>query len=124
MAKSIMHQKDGTCYLCMLLNEDYDDHKITEEHHAVFGVANRSLAEHWGLKVYLCPEHHRTGKNAVHRNYKIAKILQERAQIKFMQFYPEQNWMSVFGRNYIQSDSEKSEEVQQSTEPGIRFIEG
>ena len=81
MSKSIMHQKDGTCYLCMMLKGDYDDHKITEEHHAVFGTANRNIAEHYGLKVYLCPEHHRTGKEAVHRNYKITKYLQERAQV-------------------------------------------
>lgn len=122
MAKSIMHQKDGTCYLCMLLKGDYDDHKVTEEHHAVFGVANRNLAEHWGLKVYLCPYHHRTSKEAVHKNYKIAKILQERAQIKFMQFYPNEDFMSIFGKSFLQDKPKKKKSEQQSEEPGFRFI--
>lgn len=122
MAKSIMHQKDGTCYLCMVLNGDYDDHKTTEEHHAVFGNANRCRAEHFGLKVYLCPDHHRTGKDAVHRNYKTARLLQEKAQRRFEQVYPELDWMAEFGRNYKQEEPQ-AEQVQQSKEPGFRFIE-
>ncbi len=121
MSKSIMHQKDGTCYLCMLLNGDYDDHKVTEEHHAVYGTANRKLAEHYGLKVYLCPEHHRTGKEAVHKNYKIARLLQQKAQETFERVYPKLDFLKEFGRNF-KEDEPKAEQVQQSKEPGFRFI--
>lgn len=119
MAKSIMHKKDGTCYLCMMLNGDYDDHKVTEEHHAVFGVQNRSKAEHWGLKVYLCPDHHRNGKEAVHKNYKITRYLQEKAQQAFEKFHPELNWMEEFGRNYIQSEPQKAEKARNDDTSGF-----
>ncbi len=124
MAKSIMHQKDGTCYLCMLLNGDYDDHKVTEEHHAVYGTANRSRAEHWGLKVYLCVDHHRTGKEAVHRNYKIARLLQQKAQEVFERVYPELDFLAEFGRSYKVDNeaSKEADQMQQSKEPGFRFI--
>ena len=127
MSKSIMHQKDGTCYLCMLLNGDYDDHKITEEHHAVFGWANRNLAERYGLKVYICPEHHRNGKNAAHKNYKIAKLLQEKAQEAFERENPNLSFRAIFGMNYKSEEKPvaTSQEPKKSKdeEPGFRFLE-
>lgn len=59
--KSIMHdKKEGTCYLCKRLCGDYY-RKTTQEHHAIFGTAGRRLSERYGLKVYLCMEHHTTG---------------------------------------------------------------
>lgn len=124
MSKSIMHQKDGSCYLCMRLNLDYDTHKITEEHHVVFGVQNRSKAEHYGLKVYLCHEHHTEGENAVHENYKIARMLQNEAQMRFEAMYPELDWMTIFGRNYRQDETEPVATSQEEPkEPGFRFLE-
>lgn len=54
MAKSIMHNKqDGTCYLCMVLNGDYDIRRNLQEHHVLFDASNRKLFERYGLKVYL-----------------------------------------------------------------------
>ena len=44
--------------MCALLNGDYST-KQTEEHHVVFGAGQRQLSEEYGLKVYLCREHHR-----------------------------------------------------------------
>ena len=124
MAKSIMHEKDGSCYLCMRLNLDYDTHKTTEEHHVVFGVQNRTKAEHYGLKVYLCHEHHTEGKYAVHKNYKIARMLQNEAQMRFEAVHPELDWMSVFGRNYKQDEqSVATSQETEDTEPGFRFLE-
>jgi len=124
MSKSIMHQKDGTCYLCMMLKGDYDDHKITEEHHAVFGTANRKLAEHYGLKVYLCPEHHKTGKEAVHKNYKIARRLQQDAQKVFEAKYPNLSFREIFGINYKTEDEPvATSQKEEPKEPGFRFIE-
>ena len=124
MSKSIMHQKDGSCYLCMRLNLDYDTHKTTEEHHVVFGVQNRTKAEHYGLKVYLCHEHHTEGEYAVHKNYKIARMLQNEAQMRFEAVHPELDWMSVFGRNYKQDEqSVTTSQETEDTEPGFRFLE-
>lgn len=97
--KSIMHKKDGTCYLCMLLNQDYGP-KLLEEHHCIYGSARRILSETYGLKVYLCPEHHRTGKNAVHQNSEISDLVKKKAQEAFEREYPQLNFLNIFGKNY------------------------
>lgn len=102
MAKSIMHNKqDGTCYLCMLLRQDYDTRRDLQEHHVMSGTANKKLSEHFGLKVYLCLEHHTAGPYAVHNNAKVRLILSEKAQKIFEKKYSHEKWMEVFGRNYL-----------------------
>lgn len=102
MAKSIMHNKaDKTCYLCILLNHDYQKRSSLQEHHAIYGTASRKLAEKWGLKVYLCLQHHTVGPQAVHNNHENARLLQKKAQEAFEKQYSHQMWMQVFGRNYL-----------------------
>lgn len=99
--KSIMHEKkEGTCYLCKRLNGDYYP-KQTQEHHAIFGTWGRDLAEKHGLKVYLCLYHHTEGKMAVHRNQNMARILQKDAQEAFEKTHTHEEWMEIFGRNYL-----------------------
>mgnify|MGYP000497235896 CR=1 FL=1 len=58
------------CFLCGKLNGDYRQ-RYTEEHHILFGAGQREIAEAEGMKVDLCPEHHRIGKQAVHNNREI-----------------------------------------------------
>ena len=102
MAKSIMHNKrDGTCYLCMLLNGDYDTRTGLHEHHAMPGTANRSLSEDYGLKVYLCIQHHIYGPSAVHNNINMQRLLQRKAQEAFEKKYSHDKWMEVFGKNFL-----------------------
>lgn len=102
MSKSIMHNKeDGTCYLCMRLNGDYDRRINLEEHHAIMGNPGRKLSEHYGLKVYLCIPHHREGPAAVHQNIENQRFLQREAQKAFEKKYSYEKWMKVFGRNFI-----------------------
>lgn len=69
---SILHQKDGTCYLCIKLRKDYRIHPVVHEHH-IFGGPNRQISEAKGLKVYLCLEHHLWGHQAVHNNHGIMR---------------------------------------------------
>lgn len=102
MSRSIMHNKqDGTCYLCMLLHGDYSRKTVLEEHHVMEGTANRRLSEHYGLKVYLDPEHHRLSEESPHRNAGINEKLHMYAQKAFEEKYSYEKWMEVFGRNYI-----------------------
>ena len=102
MSKSIMHNKqDRTCYLCMLLNCDYDTRTGLQEHHAFLGNPNRRHAEHYGLKVYLCIQHHTAGPEAVHNNPEHKKLLQRKAQEIFEAKYSHEKWMEVFGENFI-----------------------
>ena len=102
MSKSIMHNKqDGTCYLCMLLHGDYSRKTQLEEHHVMEGTANRKLSEHYGLKVYLDPQHHRLSKESPHQNAEINEKLHVEAQKAFEKRHSYEEWMEVFGKNYI-----------------------
>lgn len=98
--KSIMQQKDGRCYLCMLYLGDHSV-KAVQEHHVMFGTANRKLSEKYGLKVYLCIYHHTEGPDAVHNNAAIANRLKKIAQETFTREYPGKEWMQIFGKNYL-----------------------
>lgn len=101
-ASILQDRSDGTCYLCVRLHEDYRIHKYREEHHIFLGNPGRKLSEAEGLKVYLCPEHHRTGPEAVHKNQKISRILQQDAQRAFEKTSSRQRFMELFRRNYIE----------------------
>ena len=113
MSKSIIQNKDKdrSCYLCNILH-GIDMEQIREEHHIMFGGQHRKKAEHYGLKVYLCIPHHRTGKEAVHINKEMNEFLRVIAQIAFEKKYSNELWMQEFGRNYI------SDEVRE------RYLEG
>lgn len=100
--KSILHdKKDRTCFLCILLRGDSSRKDNLHEHHVFFGWANRKLSEKYGLKVYLCIEHHEIGTEAVHQNSEISKMIQVYAQRAFMKKWPEKDFKEIFGRNYI-----------------------
>lgn len=99
MSRSIMQNKDGCCYLCERLGIRQQGLTI-EEHHCL-GGPNRKLSEHYGLKVYLCLKHHRTGPDAVHNNSDYMQLLREEAQRAFEERYPDKNFRSIFGRNYL-----------------------
>lgn len=100
--KSIMHKKDErTCFLCMVLCEDYSEKMVLEEHHIFGGTSNRKNSEREGLKVYLCPPHHRTGTMAAHRNKDIADILHQAGQLTFEKTHTREEFMKIFGRSYV-----------------------
>ena len=99
--KSIMHDKeDGTCYLCMLLHNDYQRRANLEEHHVFMGPSRRN-SEKYGLKVYLCNQHHTNGKEAVHVSYEVCRILQSAGQQAFMKKYPDKDFIKKKKKNYL-----------------------
>lgn len=98
--KSIMHQKDGTCYLCQKLYGDSQYHTTLEEHHA-FPASNRRISEEYGLKVYLCPMHHQNSPEAVHSNYELQRMIKADAQEAFEQDHSHAEWMQLIGKNYL-----------------------
>lgn len=99
--KSIMHDKEeGTCYLCMLLHHDWQRRNNLEEHHVFMGPS-RKASEKFGLKVYLCHEHHTGSEEAVHVSYEVCRILQSAGQQAFMKQYPDKDFMKIFGKNYL-----------------------
>ena len=94
------------CYFCRALAEEegyYGDltDKGLHKHHIMHGTANRRLADKYGLWVWLCPEHHELGPEAVHRNRKIDLLLIRIGQKAFEIEYGHAKWMEVFAKNYI-----------------------
>lgn len=99
---SILHKKENrTCFLCMKLHGDCRKLPYLEAHH-VFGGANRKKSEEYGLKVYLCLEHHREGPEAVHRNHDMMRLVQQEGQRAFHLVYPEIDFRMEFGKNYLE----------------------
>nr|DAE98347.1 MAG TPA: hypothetical protein [Caudoviricetes sp.] len=108
---SILHSKGSrTCYLCVMLHDNWNEHRILDEHH-VFGGPNRKNSEKYGLKAYLCHNHHIYGPEAVHNNAEIRHELQRIAQREFEKRYGHTKFMEVFGRNYLDQE-EMKEDVQ------------
>lgn len=98
--ESIMHRKDGTCYLCMMLMGDARQHSTLHRHH-VFGGPNRIHSEVCGLTVWLCVEHHETGTYAVHKNADVMRMLHQAGQQAFETSHTRTEFMEIFGRNYL-----------------------
>lgn len=93
--KAILQDKNE-CYVCGC---KYG----LELHHCIYGMGKRKLADKYGLVVYLCKEHHRTGKNAVHFYKPLDDELKAMAQTKAMNYYgwSIEDWMKIFRRNYL-----------------------
>ena len=96
---SILQKKDDTrCFICML--EGRYIQRGVHWHH-IFGAANRKWSEKYGLKVRLCLYHHTGSAKAVHMNKEVDLRLKKIGQCMFEMFYPDLNFLSIFGRNYL-----------------------
>lgn len=98
MKRSIVSNEE-CCYICRI------EHKITlvtEEHHIFYGP-NRKWSTKYKLTVRLCPSHHRTGEEAVHRfpNEGWDLYLKKIGQKAFEENYPDLSFRDIFGRYYI-----------------------
>lgn len=98
--KSIIQEKDGRCYLCMMLDGNYRKHRFIDEHH-IFGGPNRKHSEENGLKVYLCPDHHTMGQLAIHRCPEIMNLLHRIGQREYEKEHTRQQFIEIFGKNYL-----------------------
>ena len=96
----ILAPKDGTCYLCRMLNGDKQI-QITEEHHIFFRGGQRWKSEEDGLKVQLCMAHHREGPEAVHKNARVCRRLQAAAQKEYEKTHTREDFVARYGKNYI-----------------------
>lgn len=97
---SILKTEKHTCYLCVLLNNDYR-YKQTEEHHILFGSGMREVSEAEGLKVDLCLNHHRIGPEAVHNNQEIREMLCRIAQEEYEKDHTREEWRKISKKNYL-----------------------
>ena len=97
---SIIHVKDGTCYLCMM-EGNYRRHMVLHKHHIFSGVANRKISEAEGFTCWLCPAHHEFSSAAVHRNAENMAILRRIAQREYEKTHTREEFMDLIGKNYL-----------------------
>jgi hypothetical protein len=91
--KSII-QTEKQCFVC---GKNYNLH----DHHIIYGTSNRKQSEKYGLKVWLCYEHH-TGNAGVHFNRDLDLHLKKLAQEHFEARYGARNeFISTFGKSYL-----------------------
>lgn len=91
--KSII-QKEKECYICGTTSN-------LQEHHCLYGTANRKKAEELGLKVWLCREHH-TGDSGAHFDKGMDLFLKRLAQMHFEGRYGSRElFIQVFGKSYL-----------------------
>lgn len=94
---SVLHMRDGTCYLCKIRGRRY--HGSTEEHHIFRGNPNRQMSEMYGLKVYLCSACHREVTD--HPRGEMDMLLREIGQRKFEENHKRQEFIDIFGRSEL-----------------------
>lgn len=99
--KTIMDTQKGTCYVC-------GRSCTTQEHHIFYGTANRNLSEKYGLKVYLCLNHHTATREAVHNgNRKLDIWLRQKGQKMFERRHgTREEFVEAFGKNWLSPQEE------------------
>lgn len=90
-------QSNKECYVCGTTTN-------LHSHHIFFGTANRKLSEKYGLKVWLCKEHHQ-GRYGVHGadGHELDIELKRLAELQFLEHYGKdvEEFIKIFGRNYL-----------------------
>lgn len=89
--KSII-QKTKQCYVCGQVTN-------LHSHHILFGK-NRSNAEKYGLKVWLCYQHHINGVHG-RDGHALDLKLKQIAQRTFEEKHTRKEFIKIFGRNYL-----------------------
>lgn len=93
MSKSII-SNERECLVCgTTLN--------LHRHHIFFGTANRKKSEKYGCWCYLCYYHHNGSNEGVHFNKSLDDGLKQMTQKRFMEVYPDLDFLEIFGKNYI-----------------------
>lgn len=91
--KSVI-QTEKQCFICRTT-------RLLEEHHCFGGNPNRKNSEKYGLKVWLCQEHHQDHKNGVHHNKELMNQIHSIGQEAFEINHSREEFVQIFGRNYI-----------------------
>lgn len=90
--ESIITKAKDHCYNC---GSSYG----IQMHHCMHGTSNRANADKYGLIVPLCSKCHQ----ALHDNdTMLDRWLHEVAQVYFEKLHSREEWMEVFGKNYLE----------------------
>lgn len=91
---SILQDEMTECYFCGTRNN-------LHIHEVYFGTANRQKSIKYGCCVSLCAMHHNMSNEGVHFNRELDLVLKKDMQKKFIEVYPDLDFLKIFGRNYI-----------------------
>ena len=91
---SILQNEMNECYFCGTT-------KNLHIHEVFFGTANRQKSIRYGCCVSLCAIHHNLSNNSVHFNKEMDLNLKRTMQKKFIEVYPNLDFLKIFGKNYI-----------------------
>lgn len=91
--KSIIQEDLSYCFIC-------GSRRNLELHH-VFNASNKKNSEKYGMLVRLCHNHHNEKPYGAHHNIETRRYLQQKGQKAFEEAYPDLDFLSIFGRNYI-----------------------
>ena len=69
--------------------------------HHVFGGPNRKWSEKYGLKIWLCAKHHNMSDAGIHFNKALDLQVKQIAQREFEDTYTREEFMRIFGKNYL-----------------------
>lgn len=84
---SIIHNMES-CFICK---------RYPIEKHEIFGGSFRQSSKNYGLVIALCAEHHREA----HKHGSLDKYLKQIGQQFFEEKYSREEYMKVFGINYL-----------------------
>lgn len=93
MSKSIVSNEK----CCLVCSTTHNLHR----HHIFFGTGKRMLSEKYGCWCYLCGVHHNLSNAGVHFNKELDNELKEMTQKKFIEVYPDLDFLKIFGKNYL-----------------------
>lgn len=86
-------QDEKKCYIC-------GRYMTLQCHHIFGGTANRRKSEKYGLKVWLCFDHH-IGRDGVHYNKILMDSLHRIGQKEFEKNHTREEFIKEFGRSYL-----------------------
>ena len=69
--------------------------------HHIFGAYNRNNSEKYGCWVYLCGKHHNLSDEGIHFNKKLNEEMKKYCQVQFELKYSHDDFMKIFGKNYL-----------------------
>ncbi len=70
-------------------------------HEVFYGTGKRQLSIKYGCCVSLCGRHHNLSNEGVHFNKTLDNKLKQHTQKKFIETYPDLDFLKIFGRNYL-----------------------
>lgn len=91
---SILQNEMNECWFC-------GTRKNLHIHEVFFGSGKRALSIKYGCCVSLCATHHNLSNASVHFNREMDLNLKKAMQKKFMEKYPNLDFIKIFRKNYL-----------------------